>query len=270
MTIASAFTSQTVSRTAVTIDAAEVERKVKEMYRDVAENPFGDYHFEMGRGLAERLGYAPPDLDRIPSASIDSFAGVGFFFAEAALEEGERVVDFGSGSGMDTFIASLKVGATGDVTGIDMSDDQLAKAQRLRNEAGVINIDYKKGYLDRIPCEDNCADVVISNGVINLVPDKDAVFSEAARLIRSGGRIAMCDIVSEKQLPDSITCNTSYWASCIGGAMQEVDYLRGLEKAGFRIDYFADNPEYRFISNGAVGAMDDYGVKSVTVVATRF
>lgn len=257
------------SVTAVSIDAAEVERKVKEMYKDVAENPFGDYHFEMGRTLAERLGYLPANLDRIPADAIDSFAGVGYFFGQAALTEGERVIDFGSGSGMDTFLASLEVGASGSVVGIDMSDDQLEKAQRLRDDYGIINISYKKGYLDRIPCEDNVADVVISNGVFNLVPDKAAVFGEAARLIRVGGRIAMSDIVSEEHLPDSITCNTTYWASCIGGAMQEEDYIHGLENAGFRVDYFEDNPEYRFISSGASGAMDEYGVKSVTVVATR-
>ena len=105
--------------------------------------------------------------------------------------------------------------------------------------------------------------------MINLVPDKAAVFAEAARLLRPGGRIAMSDIVSEKRLPDAITCNTSYWASCIGGAMQEIDYIRGLEAAGFTIHAYRDNPEYRFISNGAAGAMDDYGVKSVTLLATR-
>ena len=116
--------------TTLGFDPKELEGKVKAMYRDVAENPHGEFHFEMGRTMAERLGYAPADLDRVPSEAIDSFAGVGHFFHLAAVQPGERVVDFGSGSGMDTFIAALKVGPRGRVVGVDMTDAQLAKARR--------------------------------------------------------------------------------------------------------------------------------------------
>src|SRR5437868_9197337 len=113
--------------TTLGFDPKELEGKVKAMYRDVAENPHGEFHFEMGRVMAERLGYAPADLDRVPSEAIDSFAGVGYFFHLANLQPSERVVDLGSGSGMDSFIAALKVGPAGSVTGVDMTDAQLAK-----------------------------------------------------------------------------------------------------------------------------------------------
>jgi arsenite methyltransferase len=132
--------------TVVRFNAGELESKVKAMYRDVAERPHGKYHFEMGRGLAERLGYPAADLDRIPSESIDSFAGVGHYFHLAHIGKGEVVVDFGSGSGMDTFMAALKVGANGKVIGVDMTDAQRMKAESLRDRDGFRNAIYVKGY----------------------------------------------------------------------------------------------------------------------------
>src|SRR5262245_30686527 len=111
------------------VNARELEAKVKEMYRDVATNPHGDFHFEMGRAMAERLGYAGVDLDRVPAEAIESFAGVGYFFHFADLQKGDLVVDLGSGSGMDSFVASIKVGTNGRVVGVDMTDEQLVKAE---------------------------------------------------------------------------------------------------------------------------------------------
>jgi protein-L-isoaspartate O-methyltransferase len=119
------------------VDAKELEAKVKAMYRQVAVQPRGEFHFEMGRAMAERLGYSPADLDRIPFEAIESFAGVGYFFDLADLKLGESVVDLGSGSGMDSFIAASKIGPSGMVVGVDMTDEQLAKAERLRREHGV-------------------------------------------------------------------------------------------------------------------------------------
>ena len=148
--------------------------------RSVAENPHGEFHFEMGRVLAERLGYPSADLDRVPAEAIESFAGVGYYFHLAALAPGETVVDLGSGSGMDTFVAALAVGPRGRVIGIDMTDAQRAKAERLRDRDGFRNVTYLEGYIEAVPLPDGCADVVISNGVINLAPDKGAVFGEGA------------------------------------------------------------------------------------------
>ena len=119
------------------VDTTALEQKVKAMYREVALDPQGEFHFEMGRALAERLGYAPADLDAIPSEAIDSFAGVGYYFDLARLKPGETMVDFGSGSGMDSFIAAGKVGKTGKVIGVDMTDEQLAKAERTHTGSGL-------------------------------------------------------------------------------------------------------------------------------------
>jgi arsenite methyltransferase len=251
------------------LDVAALETKVKAMYRSVALEPEGDFHFEMGRAMAERLGYVPTELDVIPSAAIDSFAGVGYYFDLAKLQPEERVVDLGSGSGMDSFIAALKIGPAGRVIGIDMTDEQLAKAELLRKAAGIAHIEYRKAYIQRTGLADAAFDLVISNGVINLAPDKTAVFREAARLLKPGGRIALADIVTEMQLPDGITCDATLWAACIGGAMRADDYLKSISSAGFRVDQVRDNPQYRFISKNAQRAAAKFGVKSISLVATR-
>jgi ubiquinone/menaquinone biosynthesis C-methylase UbiE len=255
--------------TPVTFDPKELESKVKAMYRSVAEDPHGEFHFEMGRAMAERLGYAPADLDRIPKESIESFAGVGYYFHLADLKEGETVLDLGSGSGMDTFIAALKVGPGGKVIGVDMTDEQRAKAERLRGRDGFKNVTYLKGYIEDVPLPAASVDAVISNGVINLSADKPAVFREAARVLRPGGRLAISDIVTERPLPDGVVCNATLWAACIGGAMQQDDYRRGIEDAGFTIRLVRDNAAYRFLSENARGASRKYGVKSVSLLAVR-
>jgi arsenite methyltransferase len=246
----------------ISIDTNELEKKVKDMYRQVALNPKGEFHFEMGRALAERLGYLPEDLDRIPTEAIESFAGVGYYFHLANIKQGESVIDFGSGAGMDTFIAALKVGDSGRVVGIDMTEEQLEKAEDLRNTAGITNVRYLEGYLESVPSEAESFDVVISNGVINLAPDKEKVF-------KPGGRIAISDIVSEIQLSDGITCNINLWASCIGGAMQQDNYKTAIENAGLRIERIQDNPQYHFLSKSAQGASKDYKVKSISLLAVR-
>jgi ubiquinone/menaquinone biosynthesis C-methylase UbiE len=255
--------------TLATFDPKELESKVKAMYRKVAEEPRGEFHFEMGRGLAERLGYPPADLNRIPTEAIESFAGVGYYFHLAALKEGETVVDLGSGSGMDTFIAALKVGPRGKVIGIDMTDEQRAKAERLRDRHGFSNVTYLKGYIEEAPLPDGVADAVISNGVINLAPDKGEVFGEAARLLKRGGRFAISDIVTEVQLPETIVCNSTLWAACIGGAAQQDNYRRQIEAAGLRVVTVEDNPAYQFISDNAKGASKKFGVKSISLLAVK-
>lgn len=253
----------------LTVNSQDIERRVKEMYRAVALFPESEFHFEMGRELAERLGYAPTDLDDIPRESVESFAGVGYHFEFANPGEGQHVADLGSGSGMDTFIAANRVGHRGTVVGIDMTDAQLEKATRLRDEAGFCNVTYKSAYIDETGLPEGAFDVVISNGVINLAADKRAVFREANRILRNGGTLALSDIVSEKRLPEKLSCNAELRAACIGGAMEQSEYLSTIESVGFRVIELRDNREYRFLSDGATWATRTYGVKSVSLLAIK-
>jgi arsenite methyltransferase len=251
------------------VDVAELRDKVKAMYRAVAEAPDGEFHFEMGRPLAERLGYPSEALDAVPSEAIESFAGVGHHLGLAAIATGESVVDLGSGSGMDSFLAAGQAGPTGAVVGIDMTDEQLSKARALAARDGFANVRFEQGYIEAAPVADTWADVVISNGVINLCDDKRAVFREVARMLKPGGRLAISDIVTERQLTEAIVCDVNLWASCIGGAMQEDDYRRAMETAGLEIDTVQANPQYHFISDSAQGATETFGVKSVSVLAIK-
>jgi arsenite methyltransferase len=209
-----------MSTTSTTLDTQELEQRVKDMYREVAETPEREFHFETGRALAERLGYPSEQLDAIPAPSIDSFAGVGYYFDLATIRPGETIVDLGSGSGMNSFLAARTTGGNGSVIGIDMTDAQLEKATRLARKHRLANVEFRRGYIEQLPVEDRCADVVISNGVINLSPEKAKVFAEAARVLRPGGRLAIADIVTTRPLTEAIVSNADLWASCIGGATQ--------------------------------------------------
>jgi arsenite methyltransferase len=251
------------------IDVDSLRDKVKEMYRAVAEEPEGTFHFEMGYDLAARLGYPTAELDQVPPEAIESFAGVGHHLGLADLQPGDRVVDLGSGSGMDAFLAARRVGDTGEVVGVDMTDAQLTKSTGLATRDGYSNARFEKGYIEAAPVDDGSATVVISNGVINLVSDKGAVFTEIARILEPGGRMAISDIVTEQQLTEAIVCDVNLWASCIGGAMQQDDYRAAIEAAGLRIDVVQENPQYEFISDSAQGATGTFGVKSISVLATK-
>ncbi|NQU58975.1 MAG: methyltransferase domain-containing protein [Rhodospirillales bacterium] len=250
------------------VDRASLENQVKDMYQRVAENPDGEFHFEMGRALCERLGYPAADLDRIPAEAIKSFAGVGYYFHLADLKEGEVVLDLGSGSGTDTFVAALHVGNTGSVTGVDMTDAQRVKATSLRDDAGIDNIEYVKAYIEDLPAADASIDVIISNGVFNLSPDKAAVFAEIARVLKPGGRLAISDIVTEQPLPEGVSCNADLWAACIGGAMQEDAYVQAIEASGLKVITVEPMP-YEFISDNATGAAEKWGVKAVSLLAVK-
>ena len=258
-----------MSTAARTLDTQELEQRVKGMYEEVARHPDGDFHFETGRALAERLGYAAEDLDRIPAAAIDSFAGVGHFLDLAAIAPGETVLDLGSGSGMDSFLAAHAAGPDGRVFGVDMTDEQLAKATRLAREAGIDNAEFREGYIEDPPVEAASVDCVISNGVINLSADKAAVFAAVAKALRPGGRLALADIVSSHQLPEGVTCDASLWVACIGGAMQRDAYREAIEGAGLEIVEWRENAQYRFVSERADNAVRKYGVTSISLLARR-
>jgi arsenite methyltransferase len=254
--------------TGATVDSRELETKVKDMYRHVAEQPEGKYHFELGRALAERLGYPPDILDRIPEGATESFAGVGYFFDLADLSEGEAVIDLGSGSGMDVFFAAERVGTSGSVVGVDFTSEQLAKARRIGEESRYSQVEFRDGRIEQLPGDTAAFDCVISNGVINLAPEKEAVFAEAARVLKPGGRLAIADIISEQKMKESIVCDADLWASCIGGAAQREVYRQAIEAAGLRIEEIRENP-YKFISDRARDASAKYGVKSVSLLAEK-
>lgn len=251
------------------VDSALLEQRVKEMYRAVADDPGGDFHFEMGRDVALQLGYAPQLLAAVPPAAVESFAGVGHFFDMAQLRPGETAVDLGSGSGTDLFLAALQVGERGRVTGIDMTDAQLTKATRLAREHGFTNVELVQGRLEETPLVDSSADVVISNGVINLCPDKPRAFAEAARLLRPGGRLAIADIVSGRELAERTRRNIDLWAACVAGAIPQDEYLAGLEAAGLSIEAVRENRAYRFTSERALEACGKYEVISVSILARK-
>ncbi len=251
------------------LDVDKLERAVKSVYQDVASEPDEEYHFEMGRQLAERLGYPAAHLDRVPGAALESFAGVGYHFDLAGIDDGDAVLDLGSGSGTDAFVAAVHAGDAGSVTGVDMTARQVEKARALRDEAGLEPVSFEQGYIEDIPLEDGAVDVVVSNGVINLSPDKAQVFEEAHRVLAPGGRLAISDIISEEVMPESIKNDEDLWAACIGGAEQIDRYTSAIEAAGFSVTDVRENTQYEFISDRAANACEKYGVKSISLAGTR-
>ncbi len=251
------------------LNQKELEERVKNMYRQVALFPNEEYHFEMGQTLALRLGYPKYILDYLPTESLASFAGVGYFFHLADLHGGEKIIDLGSGSGLDAFYAAFQVGAEGQVIGIDMTEAQYKQANFLRNKNNFANLHFIKGYIEEVPLPNQSIDVVISNGVINLSPDKGKVFKEAARILKPGGRMVLADIVSTIALPNKIRSNAALWAACIGGAIPLQDYTEHIEKAGFQIIIIEDNSQYYFKSDNARSACRKYGIKSISLLAIK-
>ena len=167
---------------------------------------------------------------------------------------------------MDVFVAALHVGDAGSVTGLDMTDEQLENGRRMRDRAGFENVTFEPGYIEELPFEEDTFDVVISNGVINLSPEKDRVFEEVSRVLKPDGQLALADIVSEQQMPGSIKNDADLWAACIGGAEQVDAYTEMIEAAGLEVTTVREN-DYEFTSNRAQNACGKYGVKSVELAA---
>ena len=250
------------------VDGERLEAGVKDMYRQVARGEDADLHFEVGRDLAERLGYPGDLLDAIPAEALASFAGVGHHLDLAALEPGDHVLDLGSGSGTDVFCSAVLVGESGRVVGVDITDEQIAKATRLRDRDGFSQVELVEAHIEQLPFEDASFDAVVSNGVINLSPRKDRVFAEAARVLRPGGRLAIADIVSGRALKERTRRNVDLWAACIAGAIPRDDYLAAIEAEGLRLEDVRGN-DYRFSSERALGAVSTYSVESISLRAVK-
>jgi len=196
---------------ALAVDAARLREEVQSKYRGVATAPRATYHFHTGRVAARRLGYDMSLVDSLPDRAVESFAGVGNPFELRALERGERVVDAGSGAGFDSFVAAHQVGTDGSVVGVDMTPEMLDKSTTTADVLGLQNVEFRKGLLEAMPVEDGWADVVISNGVINLCPDKRAAFSEIRRVLRPGGYLQFADIANGKPVPPEALRDIDLW-----------------------------------------------------------
>jgi SAM-dependent methyltransferase len=215
------------------VDPEALRADVRDKYKDVALHPDGDFHFHTGRPLAALLGYPSEVVDALPDRAVESFAGVGNPFSLRPLEPGERLVDFGSGGGFDCFVAARAVGDEGRVVGVDMTPEMLAKSRGTAEALGLGNVEFREGLLEQVPVEDGWADVVISNGVINLCADKAAVFAEAFRVLRPGGVLQFADIANGKPLPEAAVCEIDLWTGCIAGGLPVDDWCEAIEAAGF-------------------------------------
>jgi arsenite methyltransferase len=250
------------------VDGERLEAEVKDMYRHVARGEDAELHFEVGRGLAEHLGYAGDLLDAIPAEALASFAGVGHHLDLAALQPGETVLDLGSGSGTDAFCAAVLVGDAGRVVGVDITDAQLDKAGRLAYRRGFSQVDFVEAHIETLPFADASFDAVISNGVINLSLLKGQVFAEAARVLLPGGRLVIADIVSGRALKERTRRNVDLWAACVAGAIPRSSYLKAIEDQGLQVTEVRQN-DYRFISERALDACSTYEVESISLVAVK-
>ncbi len=243
---------------------------VEQMYTEVAERPERTFHFPTGRAACEWLGYPTETLDRLPSSAVESFAGVGYPFAAEVIRSGDTVLDVGSGSGTDVLVARDLVGEEGRVIGLDMTRRMRDKLRAIASEVGIENVEVLDGNAEEIPLPDASVDVVTSNGVLNLVPDKEAAVREIHRVLRPGGRVQIADIVLASPPSDACRSQPELWAECIVGATSKEEYLEHFRAAGFedpevlgKHDYFSRSPheETRKVAAG-------FGAKAV-VLRTR-
>lgn len=193
------------------VDVQQLRTAIQDEYTEVAASPSKGFHFHTGRPLAAMLGYDQSETDALPDSVIESFAGVGNPFVFGPLHAGETVVEVGSGAGFDAVLAARQVGPTGQVIGVDMTPAMLDKARATAAHLALGNLEFRQGYIEELPIPDGVADVVISNGVINLSPDKESVFREIARVLKPGGRLQIADIVVAKAVPEAAKENIDLW-----------------------------------------------------------
>jgi arsenite methyltransferase len=249
------------------VDADRLRAAIRDEYAAVASEPERGFHFHTGRPLATMLGYADALLDALPTEAIASMAGTGNPFSLGEIRPGEHVVDCGSGSGVDSLIAARLVGPGGGVIGVDMTPEMLEKARRAAAAAGLENVEFRDGYLEALPVEDGWADVIISNGVLNLVPDKAKALAEMARVLRPGGRLQVVDIVLARSVSDSSKEDVALWTGCIAGGLLERELAELVTAAGFGdveilpgTDVFAGAPQH---SNAAAYGTTGVGIRAI-------
>jgi SAM-dependent methyltransferase len=197
--------------TDVTVDVALLRSEIEKTYTQVSTEPGKDFIFPTGRPWAEDLGYPQPELSNVPEATVESFAGVANPFVLGRIEEGANVLDLGCGAGTDLLIAAQMVGPRGSVTGVDMTPSMLDRARASAAEMGIANVELHQSLIETLPLEDESVDVVISNGVIDLVPDKDLVFDEIDRVLRPGGRLQIADVVIHTEVSEDARDRIDLW-----------------------------------------------------------
>ncbi|MEE8569987.1 MAG: arsenite methyltransferase [Candidatus Bathyarchaeia archaeon] len=218
------------------MSAREVKEHVKKVYGEIAQNQGS---CGCGRGGPSsndtniRISYSEEDLKNIPEDSTMGL-GCGNPVALAGLQEGETVLDLGSGGGIDVFLAAKKVGAKGKVIGVDMTEEMINKSSVLATKCGYPNVEFRLGEIENLPIENESIDIIISNCVINLSPDKEKVFREAHRVLKPNGRLMISDIVTEEELPDEVKKSFAAWAGCVAGALEKNQYLNTIKRAGFK------------------------------------
>jgi SAM-dependent methyltransferase len=198
--------------TAANINRERLRRQISEKYTDVALEPEKGFHFHTGRPLAMMLGYNPEDIDRLPRSTVDSFAGTGNPFSMGRLSAGETVLDIGCGAGFDTLQAAMQVGPSGRVIAVDMTEAMRERTKEGAAVLGLMNVDVRHGFMEELPVDDASIDVVISNGVVNLTPDKVGVMREIYRVLKPGGRFQIGDIVVHKEVPQDAKDDIDLWS----------------------------------------------------------
>jgi SAM-dependent methyltransferase len=216
----------------------EIKKAVKGRYARIAKQDQQSCCPSCGCGAssllqAKAVGYSGEELEHVPEESVMGL-GCGNPTATADLKAGEVILDLGAGAGVDVFLAANKVGPTGRVIGVDMTEEMVGKATSTARDHGYHNVEFRLGEIEKLPVQDESVDAIISNCVINLSPDKSKVFREAYRVLKPSGRLTVSDIVSEGALPDEIKSDSNAWACCIGGALEHQEYLENIKKAGFK------------------------------------
>ena len=206
MTADKSYVAQTVD-----VDTDTLRKAIQDEYKEVANNPGKGFHFHTGRTLTKIVGYKDEWLKGVSESAIESFAGTGNPFAMGELASGESVVDIGSGGGIDSLVAARMVGSDGEVVGIDMTPAMLERARAAATESGIGNVEFREAYMEEIPVPDGWADVVISNGVLNLTPDKQKTLAEMFRVLRPGGRLQIADILVSREVPEAAKRKIDLW-----------------------------------------------------------
>lgn len=258
--------TETLDQPAVDLEA--LRASIRAEYAAVASEPDRGFHFHTGYRLAAILGYPQEWIESLPRGAVVSMAGTGNPFALGDIRPGERVVDCGSGAGTDALIAARLVAPTGRVIGVDMTPEMLATARVNADEAGISNVEFREGLLEALPVETGWADVVISNGVLNLVPDKAAALAEMHRVLRPGGRLQVADIVLERSVSATSKQDVSLWTGCIAGGLLEDELLALIEAAGF-VDVELVPGDDVFAGAPQQSSAADFGTRSAGIRARR-